>query len=85
MLFAVAVGINRGICGVTWLMSWYRRRMQTQMTTLATSTVRVATSLTSMAVVTRSWGLTLLLRIQDLIWSGGQGGGEDHCEAGEGY
>ena len=73
------------------------------MTTLATSTVRVATSLTSIAAETRSWGLELLLRIyiyqhgcgdwilelllriQDLIWSGGQGGGEDHCEAGEGY
>ena len=58
------------------------------MTTLATSTVRVATSLTSMAVAveTRSWGLALLLlRIQDLIWSGGEGGGKDHCEAGEGY
>ena len=55
------------------------------MTTLATSTVRVATSLTSMAVETVDWGLELLLRIQDLIWSGGQGGGEDHCEAGEGY
>ena len=72
------------------------------MTTLATSTVRVATSLTSMTVAleTRSWRLELLLRIhiyqhgcgdcglellllriQDLIWSGGQGG----REAGEGY
>ena len=59
--------------------------MQTQMTTLATSTVRVATSLTSMAAETGSLGLALLLRIQDLIWSGGQVGGEDHCEAGEGY
>ena len=57
------------------------------MTTLATSTVRVATSLTSMTVAleTRSWRLELLLRIQDLIWSEGEGGGEDHCEAGEGY